>query len=67
MVSVLTSDRVDRGFEARSGQTKHYAIGMCCFYAKHEALRRKINVVSCEPLFLISNTSYFLQDGFGKK
>ena len=42
MVSVLTSDRVDRGFEARSGQTKHYAIGMCCFYAKHEALRRKI-------------------------
>jgi hypothetical protein len=32
---------VDRGFEPRSGKTKDYKIGMCCFSAKHAALRRK--------------------------
>jgi hypothetical protein len=32
---------VDRGFEPGSGQTKDYAIGMCCFSVKHAALRRK--------------------------
>ena len=41
MVSVLTSSAVDRGFEPRSGQTKDYKIGICCFSAKHTALRRK--------------------------
>jgi hypothetical protein len=41
MVSVLTSSAVDLGFEPRSGQTKHYKIGICCFSAKHAALRRK--------------------------
>ena len=41
MVSVLTSNAVDRGFEPRSGQTKHYAIGICCFSDKYAALRRK--------------------------
>ena len=35
MVSVLTSSAVDRG------QTKDYKIGICCFSAKHVALRRK--------------------------
>jgi hypothetical protein len=39
MVSVLTSSAVDRRFELRSGQTKDYTIGMCCFSAKHAALR----------------------------
>ena len=34
-VSVLTSSAVDRG----SGQTKDYKIGICCFSAKHAALR----------------------------
>ena len=42
MVSVLASSAVDRGFEPRSGQTKDYTIGICCFSAKHAALRRKI-------------------------
>ena len=37
LVSVLTSSAVDRG----SGQTKDYKIGICCFSAKHAALRRK--------------------------
>jgi hypothetical protein len=41
MVSVLTSSEVDRGFESRSDQTKDYKIGICCFSAKHAALRRK--------------------------
>ena len=41
MVSVLASSAVDRGFEPRSGQTKDYKIGMCCFSAEHAALRRK--------------------------
>jgi hypothetical protein len=41
MVSVLTSSAVDRGFEPRSGQTKDYKIGICCFSVKHSALRRK--------------------------
>ena len=41
MVSVLASSAVDRGFKPRSGQTKDYTIGMCCFSAKYAALRRK--------------------------
>jgi hypothetical protein len=41
MVSVLASSVVDHGFEPRSGQTKDYKIGMCCFSAKYAALRRK--------------------------
>jgi hypothetical protein len=41
MVSVLTSNAVDRGFEPRSGQTKDYEIGICCFSDKYAALRRK--------------------------
>ena len=41
MVCVLASSAVDHGFESRSGQTKDYTIGICCFPAKHAALRRK--------------------------
>ena len=41
MVSVLASSVVDPGFEPRSGHTKDYKIGVCCFSAKHAALRRK--------------------------
>ena len=41
MVSVLASSAVDRGFKPRSGQTKDYEIGICCFPAKHASLRRK--------------------------
>ena len=41
MVSVLASSSVDRGFESRSGETKHYKIFIFCFSAKHAALRRK--------------------------
>ena len=41
MVSMLSSSAVDRGFELLSGQTKDYKIGICCFSAKHAAIRRK--------------------------
>ena len=41
MVSVLALSAVDRGYEPRSGQGKDYKIGICCFFAKHAALRRK--------------------------
>ena len=41
MVSMLASSAVDREFESRSGQTKDYEIGICCFSAKHAELRRK--------------------------
>jgi hypothetical protein len=41
MVSMLALSVVDRGFEPRSGQTKDYEIGICCFSAKHTAIRRK--------------------------
>ena len=42
MVSLHASSSVDSGFEPRSGQTKDYNIGMCCFSAKYTTLRRKI-------------------------
>ena len=41
IVSMLASSAVDHGFESRSGQTKDYEIGICCFSTKHAALRRK--------------------------
>ena len=41
MVSMLASSAVDSGFEPRSGQTKNYKIGICCFSAKHAAVRTK--------------------------
>jgi hypothetical protein len=41
MVSMFTSSAVDCGFELLSGQAKDYKIGICCFSAKHTALRRK--------------------------
>ena len=41
MVSVLALSVVDLGFVPRSGQTKDYENGICCFSAKHAALRSK--------------------------
>jgi hypothetical protein len=39
MASVFLLNVVDRGFESRSDQTKDNKIGICCFSAKHAALR----------------------------
>ena len=41
MVSLLASSVVDRGYEPRSGRTKDYEIGICCFSVNHTSLRRK--------------------------
>jgi hypothetical protein len=41
IVSVFASSAVDHGFEPRSGQIKSHKIGICCFFAKHAALKRK--------------------------
>ena len=41
MVSVLASSAIDCGYEPRSGQTKEYNIGVCCFSTKNASLRRK--------------------------
>jgi hypothetical protein len=38
---MLTLSVVDCGLEPRFGQTKDYEIGICCFTAKHAAIRRK--------------------------
>jgi hypothetical protein len=39
MFSVLASSAVGRGFNPKLGQTKDYEIGICCFSAKHAALK----------------------------
>ena len=41
IVSVLASSVVDDWFDHPSGQTKDYKSGICCFSAKHAALRKK--------------------------
>jgi hypothetical protein len=41
MVSMLELSVVDRWIEPQSDQPKDYEIGICCFSAKHTALRRK--------------------------
>ena len=41
MVNVLSPNVVSRAFDPRSGQAKDYQVGICCFSAKHAALRRK--------------------------
>jgi hypothetical protein len=41
MDSVLASSVADSGIEPRSGQNKDYTIDICCFSAKHAALRGK--------------------------
>ena len=41
MVSVPTSSAVDREFEPRSGKTKDYKIGICCFSTKQSSVREK--------------------------
>ena len=41
MVSFFALSLVDHGFEPWSGQAKDCKIGICCFSAKHAALRSK--------------------------
>jgi hypothetical protein len=39
--SVLATSAVDRKFKPRSGQTKDYKIGICCFSAKARSIKEK--------------------------
>ena len=45
MISVLASGVVHRAFDPRSGHTKDYEIGSCCFSAKHVALIKETELV----------------------
>ena len=42
---VALSSTVDREFKSLSDQTKDYNICICCFYAKHAALRINIKAM----------------------
>jgi hypothetical protein len=35
------NSKTDRGLECRSGQTRDYKTGICCFSVKHALLRKK--------------------------
>jgi hypothetical protein len=52
MVSMLSS-AVDKGFEPRLSETKDYKIGICCFFAKHTALRSVVGfaILGCLSMF----------------
>ena len=41
MVSVLMLSAADGEFKPRSGKTKDYKIGICCFSSNHTELGRK--------------------------
>jgi hypothetical protein len=41
MVVVLNYISIDREFDPRLSQTKHYKIGICCFSANRAALKSK--------------------------
>ena len=43
IVSVLALSAIDHEFEPRLVQAKDYTIGICCFSAKHGALKRRNN------------------------
>jgi hypothetical protein len=49
MYSVLASSLVEHGFDIRSDQGKDYAIGVCCFSAKHTALIAKRERIYNDP------------------
>jgi hypothetical protein len=64
VVCVLPSSAVDRGFESRSGKTKDYEIGICCFSAKHAVVLRRRIMSPCGSTCLsvndvICNCKYF--------
>ena len=48
VVFMLAASPVDHGLDPRSGQTKDYEIDICCFSAKHVALRRKSRLIGSE-------------------
>ena len=63
MISVFSTSTVDHWFQPQSGQITYFTIDICCFSAKHTALRSKIcwlcvlieyiiiisSIVTCSP------------------
>jgi hypothetical protein len=58
---VLPSSAIDRGFESRSGQAKHYQLVFVAYNAKHAELRRNSkdwlvpnqdNVSECSDMYI---------------
>jgi hypothetical protein len=58
----IRGDVADHGFEPRSGKTKHYKIGICCFSAMHAALRRKSKNWLARNQNYMSEWSYVRKD-----
>jgi len=53
MVSVLTLSAVDGRFETWLDQSKDYKIGICCFSAKHAAIRSSSRLVVLESEYCV--------------
>jgi hypothetical protein len=69
MVSVLPSSVIDCGCESQSDQTKNYQIDICCFSAKHAALRSKnkdwlIRIMCVNGATCLSVNSCFLRANY---
>jgi len=64
MATVLASIAVDRVFEYRSGQSKDYKIGICCFSAKHIVLSsRNKDWLAGIRIMCLSGVRYLSVDG----
>ena len=67
---IVTSSVVDCVFKHRSGQTKDFKIGICCFSAMHDCLTESENMnpdmtpnrmlleVSVSPIYFLINRRY---------
>ena len=56
-VNLINSNVVDCLFKLTSGQTKENTIGICCFSAKHAALRKKDKEWVAQNLDIVSGWS----------
>jgi len=54
IVSVLASNAVHHGFELRSGQTKNYKIGVCCFAASTIKIQLSVLVLYKADIIILS-------------
>ena len=65
-VDATNSMTVDHRFEPRSGQTKDYKIGICCFSAKYAALRRKTCWLGIRIMYQTGLTCLSVDCGFSE-
>ena len=62
MVSMLISSMLDCGLEPCTGQTKDYEFAICCYYARHTALRRKSKDWVGIRIMCLSRVTYLCVD-----